>query len=173
MICSYAQWQRVKFWAMPINFEVVLEMQKLESWIWKQIFNILTFTRIWDKFEVYSTVKGMGKQQCGRWCTTSEGTSVMVSQQFICSLKKSVRWCASETGISKSSANWILKTTKWKCYMPGLLHAVNEDNPDRRLEYCEWVQRKLDTVSGHDCLDWWGRVYSRKPATHQELLHKA
>jgi hypothetical protein len=26
--------------------------------------------------------------------------------------------------------------------MPSLLHAMTEDNPDCRLEFCEWIQRK-------------------------------
>jgi hypothetical protein len=51
--------------------------------------------------------------------------------------KESVRY-ARETGIRRASEYWILKTAKWKCYVLRLLHAMVEDDPDRRAEFCEW-----------------------------------
>jgi hypothetical protein len=32
----------------------------------------------------------------------------------------------------------MLKTLHLKPYKPTLLHALNEDDPDRRREFCEW-----------------------------------
>jgi hypothetical protein len=28
---------------------------------------------------------------------------------------------------------------KWKLYTPRLLHALDKDNPDYRLQFCEWL----------------------------------
>jgi hypothetical protein len=104
----------------------------------------LTFTIIRDKFEKYGTVNNMCKQRSGRPRTsTSEDTSAMVLQQFTRSPKTSSSRCAGEIGISKPSAHRILRTPKWKCYVPRLLNAMIEDDPDRRLECCEWIQRKV------------------------------
>ncbi|KAJ4440588.1 hypothetical protein ANN_08734, partial [Periplaneta americana] len=49
--------------------------------------------------------------------------------------EKSVKQCAFETGVSRSSVQRILKTAKWKVYIPRLLHTMNEDDPDRQIEY--------------------------------------
>jgi hypothetical protein len=70
--------------------------------------------------------------------------SAVVLQQFIQSPKQSVRWCARETGISRTSLHRILKTAKWKCYVLRLLHAMVEDYPHHRAESCQWFQRKVD-----------------------------
>jgi hypothetical protein len=91
--------------------------------------------------------------------------------------------CARETGISWASVNRVLKTAKWKGYVFRLLHAVVEDDPDRRSEICEWFQRKVyedalfvdmtvwsdvvtfklnGTVNRHNCTYW----SSENPNTH-------
>ncbi|KOC70310.1 hypothetical protein WH47_02813, partial [Habropoda laboriosa] len=51
--------------------------------------------------------------------------------------RKSVRQASREVGISKTSDQRILKHCQWKSYIPRLVHAINEDDPDRRVEYCE------------------------------------
>jgi hypothetical protein len=67
----------------------------------------------------------------------------MVLQQFIPSPKKFSRRCATEVRISTSRVHRILKTAKCKCYVPCSLHAVTEDDPDHRLEFCECIRRKV------------------------------
>lgn len=136
----------------------------------------LTIRRIRDKFEAEGCVKDVHKQRSGRPVTvTSPANSHLVLQQFTRSPQKSVRQCARETGVSRSSVRRILKTAKWKCYIPRLLHAMNEDDPDRRMEYSEWfnnmvrndeefaemivwsdeAQFKLNgTVNRHNCIYW-------------------
>jgi len=54
--------------------------------------------------------------------------------------QKSTKQCARETGVSRTSIRRILKTARWKVVIPRLLHALNEDDPDRRVQYCEWFQ---------------------------------
>jgi hypothetical protein len=74
-----------------------------------------------------------------------------------------------------SSVRQILKTAKWKCYVPRLLHVTTDGDPDCRLELCEWIQRKMGedaqflsmivwtdgvtfklngTVNWHNCVYW-------------------
>jgi hypothetical protein len=123
------------------KFENVLKVQRR----WTRKFETtpptrLTITTSRDKFETYGTVNDMCKQRSGRPRTsTSEDTSAMVLQQFTRSPKKSFRRCASEIWISETSVHRIIKTAKWKCYVPRSLHAMTEEDPDHRLEFCEWI----------------------------------
>ena len=52
--------------------------------------------------------------------------------------QKSTKQCARETGIIRTSVRRIIKTAKLKVFILRLLHAVNEDDSDRRMQYCEW-----------------------------------
>jgi hypothetical protein len=61
-----------------------------------------------------------------------------VATALIQSPHKSTRKGSSELGISRTSYQKILKHLKLKPYRPRLSHAINEDDPDRRMEFCEW-----------------------------------
>jgi len=146
----------------------------------------LTIARIWDKFEIDGTVGDRHKERSGRPRTaTTLATSTAVLQQFTRSPQKSVKQCSHETRVSQSSVQRILKSANWKVYIPRLLHAMNEDDTDRRLEYCEWfesmmrddeafagkivwsdeAQFKLNcTVNHHNCVYW----SSENPHIHLE-----
>jgi hypothetical protein len=50
----------------------------------------------------------------------------MVMQQFTRSPQKSTKHCVRGTGIDRSSVQRILKRSKWKIYIPRLLHAMTE-----------------------------------------------
>ncbi|XP_053434088.1 uncharacterized protein LOC128576103 [Nycticebus coucang] len=136
----------------------------------------LTIARIRDKFETHGTVCDVHKGRSGRPRTaTSPAVSALVLEQFTRSPHKSTKQCARETGISRTSIRRILKTAKWEVVVPRLLHSLNEDDPDRRVQYCEWFQNmvhvdeefvgkmvwsdeaqfKLNgTVSRHNCVYW-------------------
>ena len=60
--------------------------------------------------------------------------------------KKSTRRLSAQTGISRRTLQRIIKSAGLHPYCPRLLHALNEDDPDRRLEFCEWFleQCRLD-----------------------------
>ncbi|KAJ4429546.1 hypothetical protein ANN_21715 [Periplaneta americana] len=60
------------------------------------------------------------------------------SMAFAQSPKKAMRQCCREIGISKSSVHRILRAKKWKPYIPRLVHALNEDDPemDRTKRKC-------------------------------------
>nr|CDS33722.1 hypothetical protein HmN_000534000 [Hymenolepis microstoma] len=48
-----------------------------------------------------------------------------------------VRQAGREIGISKSSSHHIKQRCRWKIYIPRLVHALNDDDPDRRVQYYE------------------------------------
>ena len=116
---------------------------------WRNEFGIqpptrLTIARIGDKFEIDGTVGDVHKERSGRPRTaTTLATSATVLPQFTRSPQKSVKQCSRKTGFSRSSVQRILKSAKWKVYIPRLLHAMNEDDTDRRLEYCEWFESMM------------------------------
>ena len=64
-------------------------------------------------------------------------------QQFTRSPQKSTKQCAHETGVSRTSVRRILKTARWKVFIPRLLQALNEVDPDRKVQYCEWFQNMV------------------------------
>ena len=43
-----------------------------------------------------------------------------------------------------TSVRRILKAFKWKVYNPRLLHAINDDDPDRQMQFCEWFQQMVN-----------------------------
>ncbi|GBO21866.1 hypothetical protein AVEN_261338-1 [Araneus ventricosus] len=47
--------------------------------------------------------------------------------------ERSVRQTSSEIGISKSSAHRIVRCCQWKSYIPTMVNAINEDDP----EFCK------------------------------------
>jgi hypothetical protein len=48
----------------------------------------------------------------------------------------------------------LKKKAKWKSWVLRLLHAMTENDVDRRAEVCEWFEGKVDenAVCGQDCL---------------------
>ncbi|XP_063971908.1 uncharacterized protein LOC135159795 [Diachasmimorpha longicaudata] len=136
----------------------------------------LTITRIRDKFEVHGTVCHVHKGHSGRSRTaTSDESSTAVLELFQRSPNKSSRQGARESDVSASSVLRILKRGKYRVYTPRLVQQLNDGNPDRRLQFCEWIQEmvirkpgfmgsiiwsdeaqfKLNgTVNRHNCVYW-------------------
>lgn len=59
----------------------------------------------------------------------------LVSETFRLDPQPSQRRAAHELGISRSTLQRMMKDLGLKPYKPKLLQALNEDDPDRRLEY--------------------------------------
>ena len=91
----------------------------------------LTITCLRDKFEEEGTVKDVHKNHSGRPRSSTSPTKARgVIERFHQSPRKSVRQAARETGVQKSS------------FTPRLVHVPNEDDYDRRIQFCEWYQAK-------------------------------
>lgn len=57
---------------------------------------------------------------------------------------QSIRKVAEASGVSRSSVHRILKAHKFHPYKFKLVHELNEDDPDRRLEFCEIFSEQLN-----------------------------
>ncbi|XP_076368679.1 uncharacterized protein LOC143256014 [Tachypleus tridentatus] len=136
----------------------------------------LTITHIRDKFETYRTVQDVHEGRSRRpRSSTSPTREAELLESLHRSPRKSVRQTARETGISNSSVRRMLKCVHLKSFIPTLVHALNEDDPNRRIEFCEcylakpakdaqfpnkivWSNEatfKLnDSVNHHNCTYW-------------------
>ena len=94
----------------------------------------LTIARIRDKSETHGTVWDVHKGRSGKNCRTkSPASSAEVLEQFTLSPQKPAKQCARDTGVSRISIRLIFKRARWKVFIPTLLHALNEDDPDWRV----------------------------------------
>ncbi|KFM73837.1 hypothetical protein X975_01801, partial [Stegodyphus mimosarum] len=103
----------------------------------------LTSTRLRHTFEEEGTVKDVYQNHSGRLRSSTNPTRQRgVNERFHQSPRKSVRQAARKTGVPKSCVDRILKRIQWRNFIPRLVHALNDDAFDRRLEFSEWYQAK-------------------------------
>lgn len=101
-----------------------------------------TVAKLIRKFQKTGSV--MDQPRCGRRRTASdEGTTATILSALTWSPAKSIRRLSAEKGVSRSSIGRILKTNKWHPYKLHMAEHMSEDDPDRRMEFCEWVLSKL------------------------------
>ncbi|KAJ4446473.1 hypothetical protein ANN_13169 [Periplaneta americana] len=74
---------------------------------------------------------------------TSPASSALLLERFVTSPQKSGTQYAREVGISTTSVRRILKAAKWKVYISRLLQPINDDDPNRRMQFYEWYQRMV------------------------------
>jgi len=87
------------------------------------------------KFKETGSVKD--KKRGGNIKTVAnEETNTMVLAHFVASPQSSLRRTSNEIGVSKSAIHRILQQSKWHPYKIQLLQKLNEDDPDRRSEFC-------------------------------------
>lgn len=95
------------------------------------------------KFEVTGSV--LDARKCGRTRTirTVENTEI-TSDAFNKSPQKSTRRASSELGIPRTTLQRIMADLSLRPFKPRLIHALNEDDPDRRMQFCELFLGKMD-----------------------------
>ena len=94
------------------------------------------------KFEETGTVED--RRRSGRPRTaTDEGTATAVLASFVKSPQRSTRRLSGECHVSQTSICRVLKTHKWHPYKLQLQQHLSEDDPDRRLQFCEWAVEQL------------------------------
>ena len=102
-----------------------------------------TVAKLFVKFKKTGSVED--QRRSGRPRTvTDENTTARVLEVLTQSPRKSTRRLSVKTGVSQTSITRILKASKWHPYKLQMLHHISEDDPDRRLEFCEWVVCKLN-----------------------------
>ena len=62
----------------------------------------------------------------------------LVAETFVETPKLYTVRALLQLGISRQSVSRMLKKLNYHCYRPRLIHAITEDDSDRRLEFCEW-----------------------------------
>ncbi|XP_046986033.1 uncharacterized protein LOC124556042 [Schistocerca americana] len=94
------------------------------------------------KFRATGSVED--KHKAGRpKSATNEATTVSVLASFSRSPQRSTRRLSQECGVSCTSILRILSQYKWHPYKIQLLQHLNEDEPDRRVQFTEWVTQQL------------------------------
>lgn len=96
----------------------------------------LSLYRIRDKFDETGSI--MDAPRSGRpvkVCTQENLQNV--AEAYAHSPKKSTRRASSELSISRTSLQRMMSSLGLKPYRPRLIHGLLEDDPDRRLEFCD------------------------------------
>ncbi|XP_076330532.1 uncharacterized protein LOC143236129 [Tachypleus tridentatus] len=107
-----------------------------------------SISRIIAKFDEHGTLHHMRKGRSDqKRSSTSPTREQEVIDNVLNSPRKSMRQLSRKTGIPKSSVYRILKRSHFKCFILSLVHALNEDDLDRRVELCEWY---LARCAGND-----------------------
>ena len=111
---------------------------------WRNMFNTPPPSRqaiynLRDKFEATGSVRNAPKSGRNKTSTT-EDNEMLVALTFINSPKKSTRRAAQELSLPRTSLQRLMKKLNLNPYRPRLLHGLMEDDPDRRLQFCETLR---------------------------------
>jgi transposase len=101
-----------------------------------------TVYRLAKKFDETGSVEDVPRSGRSRSVSTDENMQ-LVSQTVLLNQQTSQRRAVRELDMSRSTLRRIMKDLNLKPYKPKLLQALNEDDPDRRMQFCEWI---LDTI---------------------------
>lgn len=106
-----------------------------------------TVTRIVRKFAETGSIKDLPRS--GRPKSATDGnTSLDVLLRVQENPKVSTTNLALECDISQSSVMKILKSAKQHPYKIQLLHELSEDDPDRRMQFCELMMERINNNPG-------------------------
>lgn len=75
---------------------------------------------------------------------TAEEKQIEISQAFIENPHHTLRKAAAEYEISHESVRRILKFIQFHPFKIRLVQELNEDDPDRRVEFCEFMMTRID-----------------------------
>ncbi|CAF3216891.1 unnamed protein product [Rotaria sp. Silwood2] len=90
--------------------------------------------------KVSSDISVEDSPRSGRSTTVRTKEKVqLVSETFAQNPQMSQRHASLALGISRRSLQRLMQDLNLKPYKPSLLGALNQDDPDRRLKFCEWI----------------------------------
>lgn len=78
----------------------------------------------------------------------SEEKKVEIVAEMVINPTQSTSAVAESCGVSSKSVQRVLKKEKFHPYKMKILHALTEDDPDRRVEFCEWLTRTIEGERG-------------------------
>jgi hypothetical protein len=120
---------------------------------------VQTITRINKLLDETGSVSDPKKQ--GRSGTVgTEQNQTVVAEELATSTHKSnsQRRLSAKLGIKRSSLQNIMRDMNLYPYRPRLIHSLNEDDFDRRVEFAEkWLQRLQDDPSSEQHVVWSAR----------------
>ncbi len=113
--------------------------------------NILNIVR---KFDETGSIKDEPRSGRPRSVSTDENKE-RVRAAFEASPETSTRRASLELNLSRTSLQRIMKELGLKAYRPQLLHALNEDDPDRRCEFADiFLELFAEDASFPDRIVW-------------------
>ncbi|CAF3181292.1 unnamed protein product [Rotaria sp. Silwood2] len=127
----------VKQWWISGNTRVVNEAFQAEFPDTK-IPTRQTIYQLAKKFDETGSVEDAPRSGRPRTVRTEENME-RVSETFLLNPQTSKKRASIDLGISRRSLGRLMQDLNLKLYKPRLLQALNEDDPDRRTEFCEWV----------------------------------
>lgn len=95
------------------------------------------------KFRQTGSVANQKKNYDAR--VRTEATEVAILGHINLDPTTSTRKLAEESGFSRTTVRRVLKHHKFHPYKIHLVHEINEDDPDRRLQFCEMMTDKINT----------------------------
>ena len=99
-----------------------------------------TIANLIYRFEITGSCEDLPR--CGRpKSVCNSGNRQIVEDGFMSSPRKSTRRASQELGISQTSIVRLLHDVHLKPYRPYLLHSLNEDDYDRRVEFSQIFQQ--------------------------------
>lgn len=108
------------------------------------------------KFDKTGSVEDVARPSRSRSVSTDENRK-RVRVNFQQNSESSTRRAALELNLSRTSLRRMMKELGLKPYRPQLLHALNEDDPDRRCEFADssflnrivWSDEAIFKLNGH------------------------
>ena len=98
-----------------------------------------TVKAIIDRFEEHGSV--LDKPRTGRPVSaTSDDNSSSVREALIQTPRNSLRRLSQELNLTRMSVQQIIRKLGFKLWRPRLVQELSEDDPDRRLQFCELFQ---------------------------------
>ena len=104
-----------------------------------------------DKFETPGSARNAPKSGRPKTSMTEENET-LVAMTFVSNPKKSTRRASQQLSIPRTSLRRIMDKLNLEPYRPRLTHGLFEDDPDRRLQFCESI-RAHATDDQPDLLD--------------------
>jgi transposase len=99
----------------------------------------LAVCKLLQQFKETSSVADKPRTGGHRSATNGEKSADILTKIAL-SPRKSTRWMAAEANVSQTS----VRRSKLRPYCMEILHVLHEDDPNRRVEFCEWARNMAD-----------------------------
>lgn len=100
-----------------------------------------TLRRLIQKFETTFCLKDAPRS--GRPRALDEDQQLDILTDFIETPQQSIRQVAEKHDTTNFTVHTVLKSNKFHPYKTQLIHELNEDDFDRRMQFCEIIQNKI------------------------------